>query len=82
LLDDDLRANQQKYFCDWIRAENATDASALARRAMAAIEKSAESFGTGDPKQSVPGSLITSTAMIWKVKKQPVTTDPRESKGK
>ena len=81
LLDDDIRASQKKHFCEWIRSEDAPNAMALSRRAMAAIERSAEVLSVGDPKQPLSGSLFASTAMIWRVKHPSDTVDPRGPKG-
>ena len=80
LLSDDIRASQKTHFCDWIRSEDAPTASVLMRRALSAIERSAERLAVGDPRQPLSGSAFASTAMIWGVKHASDSIDPRGPK--
>ncbi len=80
LLDDDIREGQKKKFREWIRSENAPNAMALSSRARAAIQRSADVWAVGDPKEPLSGSTYASHAMIWKVKNQPDIVDPRGPK--
>jgi hypothetical protein len=82
LLDDNIRSSQKKHFCEWIRSESAPNAVALSRRAISAIERSAEVLAAGDPKEPLSGSASASTAMIWRVKHPSDTVDPRGPKAK
>ncbi|MDO8476649.1 MAG: hypothetical protein Q7W02_10765 [Candidatus Rokubacteria bacterium] len=82
LLDDDIREKQKKRFREWIRSEKAPGAMALSMRAIAAIQRSADVFAVGDPQQGVGGSALQSHHMIWRVKNEPDTVDPRGPTGK
>lgn len=61
LLDDDIREIQKKRFREWVHAPNGM---ALSRRAMAAIQRSADALAAGDPKRPLSGAAFASHAMI------------------
>ena len=80
LLNDDIRASQKTRFCEWIRSEDAPNAMSLARRASAAIARSAGVFAAGDPTQPLTGAAYASTSMMWEVKHPFGTVDASGSK--
>ena len=61
---------------------HAPNAMVLSSRARAAIERSADVFAVADPRQPLSGSAFASHAMIWKVKSEPNSADPRGPKAK
>jgi hypothetical protein len=80
LLDDDIRTKQKQGLEEWIRTNDAKDASALSSRAGVAIGALAQRLWQGDPAKPGSSSVLGMHAMLWE-RRQALVAGSREGRG-